>query len=208
MLYYDNLSLEPLFYINKEGLVCQEIFKDVPNYLGSYQASDLGRAKSLDRIISSKTRSDFKLKGKILSQTTDKEGRLFVGLMRENKKIIFVLSKLVAITFLNHIPCGHKKIVDHKNNYTLDNRLSNLQIITHRENLSKDKKNKSSEYTGVCYASKRNKWRVSISIDGENFSLAECEKEYDAHVIYQKALKNTHLFNGNRSEFRNKIKSL
>ena len=43
--YHKNLSLELLFYINNEGLVCYEEWKDIPGYEGIYQVSNLGRIK-------------------------------------------------------------------------------------------------------------------------------------------------------------------
>lgn len=49
--YYKNLSLENLPYINEEGLICWEEFRDIPQYEGLYQVSDLGRVKSLARTI-------------------------------------------------------------------------------------------------------------------------------------------------------------
>ena len=45
----------------------------------------------------------------------------------------------------------HKLVVDHINNDPLDNRLENLQLISHRYNLSKDKKGGSSKFTGVSW---------------------------------------------------------
>jgi hypothetical protein len=52
--YYNNFDLNPLFYINDEGLVCLEEFKNIPNWIGFYQISNLGRVKSLERTITQK----------------------------------------------------------------------------------------------------------------------------------------------------------
>jgi hypothetical protein len=75
---------------------------------------------------------------------------------------------LVAMAFLNHKPDGtHKIVVDHINNNKLDNRVVNLQLISQRENLSKDRKDGTSKYVGVCWKKSRNKWQVDIKIDGK-----------------------------------------
>jgi ribosomal protein L15E len=72
------------------------------------------------------------------------------------------------MAFLNHTPCGYKIVVDHiDNNIKTDNRLENLQLITQRENVSKDIKNTSSKYIGVCWHKKAKKWRSSIQINGK-----------------------------------------
>ena len=45
--------------------------------------------------------------------------------------------QLIAMTFRNHIPDGHKLVVNHINFNRLDNRSINLEVITQRENLIK-----------------------------------------------------------------------
>ena len=61
----------------------------------------------------------------------------------------WAIHHLVSITFMNHYPMQNNLVIDHKDNIKEHNMLSNLQIITHRENSSKDKIN-SSGFTGVC----------------------------------------------------------
>lgn len=47
--YYLDFSLEPIVYQNELGLDCVEQWKDIPEYEGLYQVSDLGRVKRLNR---------------------------------------------------------------------------------------------------------------------------------------------------------------
>jgi hypothetical protein len=98
------------------------------------------------------------------------------------------IHKLVAQSFfdLNNYEIG--LVVDHINNDKLDNRVENLQLITQRENVSKDKKNKTSNYTGVSWFKLRNKWRSAIRINGKTFYLGLFTDEYDAHLAYQNKL--------------------
>ena len=96
--------------------------------------------------------------------------------------------QLVAMAFLGHVPCGHKIVVDHINHDKLNNRLENLQLITNRENCSKDVKNKSSKYTGVSWDKARNKWVSQIKINGKTVPLGRYKCELVASIVYQKKL--------------------
>jgi hypothetical protein len=156
----------------------EEIWKDIPGYEGIYQVSDLGRVKS------------FKLnREKILKLGVDRGGYLGLtlcneGKIRKTKKV----HQLVAMTFLNHEPGGYKLVVDHKNNDKQDNRLENLQLVSQRENSSKDK-NGSSKYTGVSWDKQRSKWKSSIQINGKLKYLGYFDLEEEAGEYYQDALK-------------------
>ena len=81
--YYKNKSLESLFYVNEFGLVCQEEWKDIPNYEGLYQASDLGRIKSLSRYVNN-SYGLYLIKDRILAQAKSKY-YLSVNLWDERK---------------------------------------------------------------------------------------------------------------------------
>ena len=98
------------------------------------------------------------------------------------------MHQIVAIAFLNHTPNGLKAVVDHIDNNPLNNELGNLQIITHRKNLSKDKKG-SSKYTGVCWYESRKKWIAGIRVNGKKKHLGYFTNEEEAAEAYQKALK-------------------
>ena len=93
------------------------------------------------------------------------------------------------MAFLNHEPCGMKIVVDHINYNIKDNRLVNLRLITNRENTSHRKKKGSSKYTGVCWHKQNLNWVAYIQVKGKNISLGSYKTEYEAHLAYQKALK-------------------
>jgi hypothetical protein len=95
------------------------------------------------------------------------------------------------MAFLGHIPDGTNKMVpDHKNDIKTDNRLENLQLITFRQNIEKHFFNKSttSQYTGVSWNKRANKWEGCIYIDGKNRHLGRFKTEYEAHYAYQSVL--------------------
>jgi 3'-phosphoadenosine 5'-phosphosulfate sulfotransferase len=162
----------------------KEIFKNIPGYEGLYQVSNLGNVKSLKYE-----------KEKLLKPCKDTWGYYFVNLCKDRKRKGFAVHKLVAMTFLNHIPNGHKIVVDHINNIRTDNRLENLQIISARENISKDWKGNTSKYTGVSWHKRENKWKSQIQINGKRKHLGRFTNEFQAHEAYQKALNEYKLNN-------------
>ena len=164
----------------------QEIWKDVVGYEGVYQVSDLGRVRSLDRVDS----AGRSLKGRILKLSTNKKGYLVVRLYLEGKGNTRYVHQLVARAFLNHEPCGNKLVVDHIDNDKSNNSLENLQIITQRENLSKDKAGKS-KYTGVYLDSKRNKYVARCRHNKKQKYLGGFNTELEASEAYNKYLKTT-----------------
>jgi hypothetical protein len=166
----------------------KEIFKDIPNYEGLYQVSNLGNVKSLERIVTRPKSGNYIVKERILKHNKDGAGYYKLLLCKDGNKKGMKVHVLVAMAFLKHIPNGHKIQVDHINNDKLDNRVENLQLISSRENSSKDRKG-SSKYTGVSWNKQRNKWHSNIRIDGKNKHLGLFTDEYEANIAYQKALE-------------------
>lgn len=158
-----------------------EIWKDIPNYEGFYQVSNLGRVKSLLRF-DSLGRSQG---GLILVFELSKRGYYRIGLTKNKKQIKFSAHRLVVLSFIGEIKKG--LVVDHIDNDKLNNNLSNLQIITHRENSSKDRKGLVLS-TGV-QKTKSGKYKSAIRIKGRVIHLGVFISEIDASIIYKKALK-------------------
>ena len=155
----------------------KEVFKDIPSYEGMYQASNLGRIKSLKRFRV--------LNDRILKQSFHTSGYYKVCL---NGKVKLTHS-LIAMAFLNHTPSGNKLVVDHIDNNRLNNNVDNLQVITQRINTSKDRKNGASKYLGVTRDNRSCNWTARIFIAGNNKYLGTYKYEIDAHNAYQEALK-------------------
>jgi hypothetical protein len=165
----------------------EEIFKDIPNYEGMYQVSNLGNVKSLPRE-SCNHRGCHILKERILKPSIDIFGYKFVVLCEKNKQKSIKNHQLVAMAFLGHKPCGMKIVVDHINTDRLDNRVENLQLITQRENSSKDRINGTSKYVGVYFQKSSKKWCSHICINGIVTYLGSFNLEEDAKKYYEKAL--------------------
>ena len=166
----------------------QEIWKDIKGYEGLYKVSNLGRVKSVERVCKSKFGSFRRVSEKIRKVVIGNTGYYEVTLNKKGKRKTFKIHQLVAINFLNHKPCGYNLIVDHINNDQLDNKVENLQITTQRVNASKDRKNKTSKYTGVSFNKGTNKWISRITISGSEVYLGLFNCETSAHLAYQKVL--------------------
>jgi hypothetical protein len=159
----------------------EEIWKDVPNYEGYYQVSNLGNVKSL-----SYNRSG---KEKVFNPHTNANGYFYVNLCKYGKQKGRKIHQLVAEAFLGHIPNRYNGlIVDHINNIKTDNRVDNLQLTTARYNSSKDKKGCASKYTGVSYHKSSSKWMATIYIKGKRNYLGSFISEIAAGEAYKNAL--------------------
>ena len=181
-----------------------EVFKDVPNYEGIYQVSNFGNVKSLSRIIVNRG-AKYSCEEKLMKPLKTKKGYLKICLYKNGKSKTFSIHVLVAMAFLDFIPNGNKFVIDHKNNVKNDNNLLNLQIISHRENSSKDIKKTKGKFVGVHWIENRNKWRSQIQIKGQNIILGIFETEEEGFLVYQEALKKVDLFKGNKKHFINKL---
>ena len=103
-----------------------EIWKDIPNYEGLYQVSNLGRVKSLGKI-----KGWYNSKEKILRPRI-KNGYYSVVLYKNNIGIEHRIHRLVAQAFIPNI--NNKPFVHHKNHIKTDNNVLNLAWCTNQEN--------------------------------------------------------------------------
>jgi hypothetical protein len=161
---------------NPDGIFYfMEIWKDIEGYNG-YQVSNYGRVRSLK----------FN-KEKLLSLNVANTGYRMVGLHGEKYKR-FTVHSLVAIAFLGHKPNGYKIVVDHIDNNPLNNNVENLQLITNRENISKQKP-KTSQYTGVSWLKSKKRWVAQITINRKTIRIGRFKSELEASEAYQNKLK-------------------
>ncbi len=156
-------------------------WKNITGYENSYQISSEGEVKSLKRKGCKKD--------KILKSSLDGSGYLNVNLSLKGKTKSFHIHKLVAQEFLNHKAGGYDFIIDHKDNNKLNNKQSNLQIITVRKNTSKDQNKRDSKFVGVSWNKRREKWMASIRIKGKLKYLGYFENELNASKAYQDELE-------------------
>ena len=167
-----------------------EEWRDIKGYEGLYQVSNLGRVKSLPKEWVIGKGGIRKHNGKTLKGSVTDKGYSRVLLYKNGTRKEYSVHQLVAMAFLGHTPCGYVLVVDHIDDNPKNNRVDNLQIVTHRFNTYKTQGKYSSKYKGVYWSSKSNKWRAGIRINGKQKHLGLFTCELAAHHAYQKAVKN------------------
>ena len=70
----------------------------------------------------------------------------------------------------------------------MNNNINNLQLISNRENISKQKA-KTSKYTGVSWSKRKKKWISQITINRKTIKLGIFVNELEASEAYQNKLK-------------------
>ena len=109
-----------------------EEWLDVKGYEGLYQVSSDGRVKSLERTFIDKIGRERYVKERILKPAIDRYGYLLVSLYAGGKQKNHTVHRLVCEAF--HENPDNKPQVNHINEIKTDNRASNLEWATAREN--------------------------------------------------------------------------
>jgi hypothetical protein len=148
MVHYRNLSLE--------NIEC-EIWKDIKDYEGLYQVSNMGRLKRLKRKIVTINNITKTVKEKILFQRINKKGYLVITLNKSKNGLVRTRSvhQLVGIAF---IPNPENKItINHINGNKTDNKVSSIEWATQKENIEHAWR------TGLSKSQKRNYKKLTIT---------------------------------------------
>jgi len=98
----------------------EEIWKDIKNYEGIYQVSNLGKVRGVKRL----SYIGRNLKGKALKLFVTIHGYVQIGLTKNNKQIKHSVHRLVAKHFIK-IPLN-KPFINHKDGDKKNNCVSNL----------------------------------------------------------------------------------
>lgn len=121
-----------------------EIWKDIKDYEGLYQVSNLGRVRSIDRVVLQKNGFLKTIKGKILSPnkcgSLKYGGYLFIGLSKESVVKRKYIHRLVAEAFIpnpNNLPQ-----VNHKDEVKTNNIVTNLEWCSALTNLTYNNRHK------------------------------------------------------------------
>ena len=164
----------------------QEKWIDIPQYVGLYQASDLGRIRSLKR----KTTS-----GKVLKQHINKRnGYSMVSLSKDNNVKTMRVHVLIMQAFnqvSKHYGYDKDWTIDHINGIKSDNRLENLEWCTQSENQKR------------AYANGLNGKCVKPVIDLDTGAIYESATAAAASVGGGKCGSITRVCRGQRSQYRN-----
>lgn len=139
----------------------EEIWKDIPGYEGYYQVSNLGRVKSLDRIVPHpRYKCGQFWKGRISTIKIDRYGYPCITLNKKSHIKTITIHRLVAKSFISNPE--NKPQVNHIDGNKLNNKVNNLEWCTSKQNTIHAWK------TGLC------KSRL-----GSNSSLSKVVLQYD-----------------------------
>ena len=105
-----------------------ENWKDIENYEGFYQVSNLGRVRSLERDIYYPNGTVHHLKEKILASNLDRHGYQYVNLYKNGEGKKMLVHRLVAMAFIPN-PENNPQ-VNHKDENPLNNFVENLEWCT------------------------------------------------------------------------------
>ena len=166
----------------------EEIWKDVKDFEGRYQVSNMGRVRSLDRW-SLDERPHF-IKGMMLKPSPNKgRGYLRVSLSDGHRNYKhYEVHRLVALHF---VP-GYKEglVVNHKNEVKTDNRADNLEWCTYQYNLN---------YSDVVAWKRKPVYQYDL--DGNLIKKFKCGNQAEqelgftiVHAIYESKRGYTHGF--------------
>lgn len=163
-----------------------EEWKDIKDYPG-YQVSNKGRVRTYNKETYNKSHGVRKWKNRILRHKSNSYQTGYrVDLWKDGKPKSFLVARLVAFTFYNQDIDNHSLTVNHIDGNRLNNRLSNLELISLKENIQHAFR------TGLCDTSK--KIRIEDKITGT--------------VIYPSSLaEGSKIINQNSGYLSNKIKN-
>lgn len=103
----------------------EEIWKDIPDYEGLYQASNMGRIKRLSGWVRVRGGGLRMVGERILNLPTQRYGYLLVGLSKDGRQKMQIAHRVIAQTWIPN-PNNYPQI-NHINGNKRDNRVENLE---------------------------------------------------------------------------------
>lgn len=112
----------------------KEIWRDIDDYIGLYQVSNMGRVKSVERVIWDNRGYYKTVPERILKAGKINGGYMQVGLCKEGKTKKYLVHQLVASAFVEN-PEGYKEI-NHISEDKTNNKAENLEWCSRSYNVN------------------------------------------------------------------------
>ena len=109
-----------------------EEWREVAGYVGLYEVSDVGRVRSLERLVKQKGRAPRLFPGIVLSQSNHSTGYKQLALSKEGVVTGYLAHRIVAAAFCDN-PLGMNE-VNHIDTNKANNAPANLEWCTHKQN--------------------------------------------------------------------------
>ena len=142
-----------------------EVWKAIPNFVGYYEASSMGRIKSVERIVRS-GRGYKTVSSTILKPSLDEWGYEKVSLRKDGKSYSKKVNRLIAQTFIPN-PNNYPQ-VNHIDGIKTNNCVENLEWCTPSQNMMH------------CHANGLSDWNTNVKVIETNKiyrSIAECARD-------------------------------
>lgn len=116
----------------------------------------------------------------------------------------FRVHRLIAMSFFDLINEEKQKTVNHINFDKTNNSISNLEILSVRDNVIHFYKNHKTNcnYTGVYFDKRTKNYSIRIKIKNKLLFLGKTTCEIYGSEIYKLACKNINLYNGDVNIFK------
>jgi len=169
----------------------EEIWKDVEGTDKIYQVSNLGNVKTVDRMVKQKHNSEQFKRGRMLKFDTSSKGYMRVNIhYSEGFKKRSLVHRLVIREFMYDSDLQ----VNHINGNKSDNRLENLEYVTHLENHNHkvrviNNKKRYGIYKSRC---KKGKWVAQIRLNSKTITLGTFDDEELAYQVFYDAYVKAH----------------
>jgi len=176
----------------------EEIWKDIPTMEGYYQASNIGRVRSLSRRVN--TTFGVRSTRPVILKTCFSTLYPSVSICIQNKRKTRNIHQLMAMAFYGHNPKLSKLVINHIDGNGQNNILRNIELVTLRYNTSDGRKRMktTSNYTGVSL-NKAGQWKSMICLNYIDYDLGLFNDELLAANAYNIALN--HIENGDFIEW-------
>jgi len=154
----------------------EEIWKDIENFSGIYQVSNLGRVKTLPRMVWNHN-GYYIRKPQLLTQRTNYKGYLVVSLTKEhsNDKNVFV-HRIVAKAFIQNPKPSEYDQINHIDGIKTNNHVDNLEWCTSKYNCNYGTRNirLSTALKGRHFT---DEWKQKLSQNKIGITLSEIVKQ-------------------------------